>query len=162
MRWTIPTLVQVLVDAGIRPGTAGAIVAETYPTTRGDTFYQSDFVDPKLGRALGVYALWNVNRADRVDITGTKPSDDARTIAQLMRLDPRQGGLIWYPRGSSDAVVESVVMKTVDAIRNGGHFEPATVPVDNDPGWAQQINAAIRNADGAWDSLASIPRPRLT
>lgn len=162
MRWTIPTLVQVLVDAGVRPDTAGAIVAETYPTTRGDTFYRSKFADPDLGPAVGVYALWNANRADRVDLTGTKPSDDARTIAQLMRLDPRRPDGIFYNRGSSDAVINSVVSKTVTAIQQGAHFEPAEIPIDRDPGWGQQIAQSIRNADGAWDSLASIPFPRLS
>lgn len=162
MRWTIPTLVQVLVDAGVDPQRAGTIVSVTYPTTRGDTFYRSDGELPKLGRALGPYALWNANRGDRVDTGGTRPSDDARTIAQLLRLNPQGYDSIVDMFGTRDAVVDSVVAKTVAAIRAGDHFEPMEVPVDRDPGLAQQIQSSIRNADGAWDSLASIPRPNFS
>lgn len=162
MQWTIPTLVQVLVDQGITPARAGAIVAATYPTTRGDTFYRKQIGPRPETSAVGVYAIHNDLRANQAPLEGVKASDDARTIAQFGRLNGWKLEELVDMSGPTDAAIQTVVDRTVSAILQGDTFEPALVepnnPLEDIPGSVARL---IAKSDGMWDSLSSKQIPRL-
>lgn len=160
MRWSIPTLIQRLVDAGFDPGKAGQIVSMTYPETRGDTFYR--WVDPGDPDeiAVGVYGLWNRLRGDRIDIGGTGVDDDARTIRQFYRLNPDALHEIVNLSVTTDPAVNTVVRETVAMIRQGHRFEPREV-MAHDPKETlpQRLASIVAANDGAADYLRSLTPP---
>lgn len=162
MRWTIPTLIQQLVDAGIRPKTAGQIVALTYPETRGDTFYRWQDPSDREQVSVGVYGLWNRLRGDQMPIGGTLVSDDARTIAQFLRLNPRGLDEIVKLTDRPDAAIQRVAGETVTVIEDGGYFTPEKV--EDDPGReraAAQLTEQVANtSDAVRAALQSIANPR--
>lgn len=162
MRWTIPTLIQQLVDQGIRPRTAGRIVAQTYPETRGDTFYRWADPDDHEAIAVGVYGLWNRLRGDQMPLGGTLVSDDARTIAQFLRLNPRGPDEIVRLTKLPDIVIERIANRTVEVIEDGGYFTP--VPVEEEPmrdRAAQRLTEQVaETSDAVRAALQSIANPR--
>jgi hypothetical protein len=162
MRWTIPTLMQQLVDQGVSIDQAMSVVADTYPTTRGDTFYRGPVTDSPLSPAVGVYGLWNGLRGDQSPLGGTKVSDDARTIAQFLRLDNRDLGKIVYLTPQPDKAVDLVALKTAAAMRAGDYFAPVQVDDDDPtPHLLDDLHRAVARSDGAADYITSIPLPHF-
>lgn len=160
MRWNIPTLIQQLVDQGVPPAKAGEVVAYTYPLTRGDTFYRSSRADERLGHSVGVYGLWNALRGDQSPLDGVKVSDDARTIAQFLRLHPKTLDDIVDTSAPPDTPVWKVAQETVRIIQDGGYFQPTAVPeADATDTFAAELADALRPMEGAADYIRSIPLP---
>jgi len=162
MRWTIPTLLQQLVDQGVRPGRAADIVTVSYPDTRGDTFYRwQDPTDPTRV-AVGVYALWNSLRGDQSPLSGTKVSDDARTIGQFGRLNGWKLEEIVKFSTKPDYVISQIAQQAASMIANGDYFQPREVEPD-DPleSLPAQLARGIAVADGAWDYVRTIPKPHF-
>lgn len=162
MRWSIPTLIQQLVDQGVTPARAGAIVAATYPSTEGDTFFSKQFNDVPYDNVVGVYAILNHLRANQAPLGGVKASDDARTIAQFGRLNGwKLEELVWMG-GPRDNAIQTVVDRTVIAIRQGDYFEPRTV--DGPDSWdslISEIKSHGMASDSIGDYIRSIPLPHF-
>lgn len=160
MRWTIPTLIQQLVDQGIPIPRAVEIVAATYPETRGDTFYR--WVDPTDPEriAVGVYGLWNDLRGDQSPLTGAKVSDDARTIAQFYRLNRRMPLSSVRASATPDYVIRRIADQTGTAMLAGDRFEPTEVEEEDQlPGFTADMVRTVTKLDGIGDYIRALPRP---
>lgn len=162
MRWTIPTLMQQLADAGLPNHVAADIVVATYPETHGDTFYRwADTAAPEK-IAVGVYAIWNSLRGDQSPLGGTKVSDDARTIAQFWRLNRRDQFASVRVTDKPDYVIRRIADGVMSAWGEGDYFHPREVEPDRDPaGRIAEIQSSLRRLDGSADYIASIPPPRF-
>lgn len=160
MRWTIPTLIQQLIDQGMPVKDATAVVIATYPDTRGDTFYR--WTDPTdAGRvAVGVYGLWNDLRGDQPLLGATPVSGDARTITQFYRLNRRDPLKSVKVSDRPDVVIARVAAEAANIIRDGGYFSPTQADED-DPTitFGSELAASIRKVQGAADYIRSIDFP---
>lgn len=162
MRWTIPTLMQQLVDQGVSIKNAEDIVRVTYPATHGDTFHsQRDDEHPEHG-SVGVYNIWNPLRGDQSPLGGTKVSDDARTIAQFGRLNGWRLLDIVRFSGVEDYAINRVASATAAAMRAGDYFEPVRIEEENlMPERLRDMRRTVAQMDGAADYITSIPLPHF-
>lgn len=160
MRWTIPTLMQRLVNQGVPLIKACMIVDRSYPQTRGDTDYRWAPDDHPEAPALGVYAIWGELRDSRNPLSGTPVDDDARRLAQFGPLCGWDYDKLIYWDGYYDEAVTTVVQKTEQAMRAGDYFEPQAIENDNlMPDRLAELRRSIVQLDGAADYITSIPKP---
>lgn len=162
MRWTIPTLIQQLVDQGVPITTAADIVTLSYPDTHGETTYRWRESGADGDTAVGAYAIWDKLRGDESPLGGTKVSDDARSLNQFGRLNRWRLADLVKITDMPDYVTRHIADEAASMIRAGSYFEPRQVEEPSPiPGMTDELAASIIRADAAWDYVRSIDLPHF-
>ena len=123
-RWTIPTLIQALVDQGTEVELAAMIVQDTWPRTGGDDAYVSPA--PVIGdeHSYGAYAAIMWPEVWRGMGATHSLATQAVYAANIIRARPERLSEHFDFAGQTDLVATAAAQRTVSAIRSGLTIEP--------------------------------------
>lgn len=160
MRWTIPTLVQALVDAGVSPSIAAVIVGKTYDRTQGDDDYCSRVDGADSESSWGPYAIRNQFAPSRIGRSEPTYELDATVIASQLAGSGEHVTDVVDLAGSPTAETARIAVRAASLISGNSRFVPTQVPVEQEH---VDIDAITRTAPdrlaGAVDAIRSVSLP---